>query len=71
MEIYYIINFEGFNKRNWDLVRKFFHPNVVTTFANGTKIIGLEENIKIMKESLKFAPDTQVIAHKIQFGSGK
>ena len=71
LEIYHIINFEGFNKRNWDLVRKFFYPNMIATFSNGTKIIGLEENIKIMKESLKFAPDTQVISHKIQFGSGE
>ncbi|AYV78139.1 MAG: polyketide cyclase [Edafosvirus sp.] len=64
------INFEGFNKRNWNLARKYFDNNIITTFANGMQVKGVDANENIMKESLIWAPDSQITEHKILFGSG-
>ena len=70
LALFEMMNYEGYNKRNWDLVRAVFDQNIVTTFSNGTQLKGIEENMyMLMLQNLEWSPDQQ-IRNKIQFGSG-
>ncbi len=63
------LNFDGFNKRNWDLVRNMFDLNLISVFSYGDIVQGPDLNIEFMKQSLSWSPDTHV-KHRIQFGHG-
>lgn len=64
------LNFEGANKQNWNLIRKIYDENVAIIMSNGTTIKGIDKHIEEMKKMYELAPDTKVISHGIQFGSG-
>ena len=65
-----ILNFNGSNNQNFDIVRKIYDKNVVQKMSDGTQLNGIENVIKMMKEMYVTAPDIKVIEHTIQFGSG-
>ena len=68
---FFVMNFEGFNKRNWSIINQFIDENIVTTFSNGMRLEGIDPTVHmLMKQVLDWAPDTKVVSHKIQFGSG-
>jgi len=61
---------DGFNKRDWNIVRNIFDKNIEVIFTDGMRIKGSEENINFLIQCLEFAPDSKII-HQIQFGSGE
>ena len=65
-----ILNFEGANKLNWDIIRQIYDPNVKVIMPDGTEISGIEKHIELMKIMYNMAPDIKIISHGIQFGSG-
>ena len=69
LEVLERISFDGYNKRNWNVVRQGFDQNMVSNM-DSTKAVGIEANMKLMQSSLEWSPDSKVIAHRIQFGSG-
>lgn len=64
-----LLDYEGANKQNWDIIRKIYDENVVMIMSDGMELKGLEQNIVMMKQMYDMAPDCKVI-HDIQFGSG-
>ncbi len=46
-----LLSYKGVNERNWDLIRVILDENVVRTLADGTQIIGLENNMKFIQET--------------------
>lgn len=65
------MNFEGFNKRNWNIIYNSFDPNVKTIFDNGMQITGVDKTVDmVMKQVTLWAPDVEITSHRIQFGSG-
>ena len=69
LALYKKLDFDGMNNQNFNLAREIYHPNVSIRMANGAAIVGIDDNLKIMKEMYNMAPDTKIVSHGIQFGS--
>ena len=70
LALYEILNFEGANEKNWSILSLIYDPNVLIRMANDAGMKGLKQNIKMMQEMYTMAPDTRIVRHDIQFGSG-
>ena len=60
--------YDGYNVRNWDVVRQIYDKNVVLHIANGETVQGIENLIKNMQGGPGAV--AKVTSHTIQFGSG-
>lgn len=68
IKLFDYMDFEGFNKRNWQIVRDVYDENIVLKFSNGNEIRGIDNILKQMQTGLE--PETKTISHPIHFGSG-
>ena len=64
-----ILDFEAWNKRNWDLFRKFHTDDVVVFYPNGASTVGIEAHVAASQASLQ-GVDLIITSHPIRFGSG-
>ena len=60
-------NYNGYNKRNWDLIPELYDKNVFLIFQSGSQLTGIDEITKQMTGGIK---DDKVISIPIHFGSG-
>ena len=63
-------DFKGFNMQDWDVYRKIHAPDVVVTFPDGRKDVGIEEHIKGLQAMFAAIPDFRVTEHTVRIGSG-
>lgn len=71
LSIGYRMNFEGFNRRDWDIAGEPLDENIIMIFSDGTKLKGKGPGMDmLMKEIIEWAPDTKITSHRTQFGSG-
>jgi len=71
LALFEIVVYDGFNKRNYDIVKKIYDENFVMIMANGFTSTGLSQYLKGRQLMFDLAPDFQVISHGVQFGSGE
>jgi ketosteroid isomerase-like protein len=65
------LDFEAFNKQDWELFDQIHTDDVEVTFPDGHKTRGIEQHDKDMKAMFAWAPDLRITKHPIQFGSGE
>ena len=58
---------EGYNKRDWDMVKQIYDKNTLLTFSTGQQVRGINKILDTMKQGIS---DDKVESHAIQFGSG-
>lgn len=63
-------DFKAFNKQDWDLYRAILSPDVVITYPDGRRAVGVEEDIKELKNMFAAIPDFRVTEHSVRIGSG-
>jgi ketosteroid isomerase-like protein len=64
------LDFEAFNKQQWDLFNQIHAEDVVVTFPDGHQTTGIDRHDADMKALFAWAPDMKVTAHPIKFGAG-
>ncbi len=70
LALYEYLNFKGAYNQNWNIIREIYDENVTIRMANNPGFKGIDVQIKMMKEMYHMAPDTKIISHNVQFGSG-
>ena len=60
-------NYNGYNARNWSMVKEIYDPNVKFIMANTTEFIGIDNLLRQMKTGMT---NEKVISIPINFGSG-
>lgn len=63
------LDFEAWNKRDWDLFRKL-HADRVKVGGFGQKTEDVDQHIAWAQAFLKQFPDNQILAHPIRIGAG-
>lgn len=70
LELFHELDFEGFNKQNWDLFRSL-HTDDVVVEINGTRTDGIDPHVEGGKQLFAALPDTVITDHLIKFGDGE
>ena len=63
------LDFEAWNKRDWDLFRKL-HADKVKVGGFGQETENVEDHVAWAQAFLKQYPDNQILAHPIRIGAG-
>lgn len=63
------LDFEAWNKRDWDLFRKL-HADTVKVGGLGQETENVEDHVAWAQAYLKQYPDNRIVAHPIRIGSG-
>ncbi|MCL4468321.1 MAG: ester cyclase [Deltaproteobacteria bacterium] len=71
LERFHELEFKAFNNRDWELYRKICAPDVIITYPDGRRIVGVEESIKDLKDMFSAFPDFKIIEHPVRIGSGE
>lgn len=66
-----ILNFEGINKMNIDVIRKIYDPNVKVIVNGQYETNGVDQQINNIKVMSTMTPDIKITKHDVQFGSGE
>lgn len=64
------LNFEGVNKRNWDIIQELYDPDVTVVMPNGVTIRGFDKHLVEIKKMFDNSPDIKIVEQQVQFGSG-
>ncbi len=64
-----ILDFEAWNKKNWDLFRKLHADDVVVYYPDGSSTTGIDAHVGASQASLQNG-DLIITAHPIRFGQG-
>ena len=64
------LDFEGYNKQNWELFNSFHSPDIVVTMPDGSQTTGIDVHDIIVKSTFDWAPDMAVTSHPLSIGSG-
>jgi hypothetical protein len=65
------LDFEAFNKQNWELFNQIHAEKVVVKFPDGHQTTGIEKHDEDMKAMFAWSPDLKIISHPVRFGSGE
>ena len=70
LELFRELDFEGFNKQNWD-VFSARHTDDVIVEINGERTEGIEPHVEGGKQLFAALPDTEIKEYLIKFGDGE
>lgn len=70
LALYEILNFEGLNKMNLNVIKMIYDPNVKVSMNGQFEITGIDNQTKNIGEMIKITPNIKVVNHDLQFGSG-
>jgi hypothetical protein len=70
LELFHDLDFEGFNKQNWDLFGSLHTEDVVVELG-GERTKGLDPHIVMVQKIFDDNPDTAVVEHLVKFGQGE
>ena len=65
------LDFDVFSHQQWDRLPESHSEDIVVTWPDGRQTRGLAQHVEDLKGFFAFAPDTQINAHPIRFGSGE
>jgi hypothetical protein len=65
------LDFEAFNKQNWELFNQIHTEKVLVNFPDGHQTSGIEKHDEDMKAMFAWSPDLKIISHPVKFGSGE
>lgn len=66
-----ILNFQGINKMNINIIRQIYDPNVIVSLNGNVIAKNINEQLNNIKEMEIMAPGTKITGHDVQFGSGE
>lgn len=61
------LNFNGYNKRNWNMVHELYDKDAILIFQSGMQLKGIDQIIKFITTGIR---DNKVVSIPIHFGSG-
>jgi ketosteroid isomerase-like protein len=64
------LDFEAFNKQDWDLFNEIHDEDVRVVFPDGHETHGIGQHDKDMRAMFAWAPDMLITKHPVSFGSG-
>lgn len=64
------LDFEGFNKQNYELFNQIHAEDVIVTWPDGHKTNGIVKHDEDIKTMFVYIPDFKVDSHPVSFGSG-
>ena len=64
------VDFEGFNKRNYALVRQIYDENIYARPGDGMEMKGIDAFMKMMTMGEQSMPDAKILSHEVEMGSG-
>jgi SnoaL-like domain len=70
LKIFHQLDFEGFNKQDWELFGSI-HTDDVIVEIQGERTEGLEPHVAVCKEMFVTMPHTHIAEHLIAFGDGE
>ena len=64
------LDFDVFSNQKWARLQESHAKDIVVTWPDGHETKGIEKHIEDLKAMFVYAPDIQIKAHPIRFGSG-
>jgi predicted ester cyclase len=65
------LDFNVFSKQRWDQLDRSHAQDVVVHWPDGHQTRGLDVHTGDLKKMFAYAPDTRIVEHPVQFGSGE
>ena len=69
LEIFHQLDFEGFNKQDWELF-SHIHTDDVVVEIQGDRTEGIEPHVEGAAQLFAMMPDTHIEEYLVKFGSG-
>lgn len=70
LELFDQLDFEAYNKQNWNRFRQIHCDDVVVTDSMGNSTQGIDAHVAAMQPIFSWAPDNHVVDHPIRMGQG-
>ena len=65
------LDFDAYNKQDWDLFRHIHCSDVVVTNYDGSQTQGIDAHVAAIAYQFTWAPDSRAVAHPVKVGQGE